>query len=74
MSATLVPSQDGSRRLNCVIKGESIVFSVTMGCDCVVGEFKKEIQRKREMDVLKDVGPHILDLWMVSAINESPVK
>ena len=71
MFATSVPSQDGSRRLNCLIEGESIVFPVTVGHDCVVGELKEKIQEKRAMDTLKDVGPHTLELWKVSTINES---
>ena len=71
MFAPSVPSQDGSRRLNCLIEGESIVFPVTAGYDCVVGELKKKIQEKRTMDTLKGVGPHTLELWKVSAIDES---
>ena len=66
-----VPSQDGSRRLNCLIEGEPIVFLVTVGRDCAVSELKKEIQGERAMDTLKNVGVHTLELWKVSAINES---
>ena len=66
-----VPSQDGSRRLNCLIEGESIVFSVTVGRHCVVSDLKEEIQKKRAMDTLKDVDLHTLELWMVSGIDES---
>jgi len=71
MSATSIPSQDGSCRLNCLIEGESIVFVVSVGRDCVVSELKEEIQGKRAMGVLKGVDPHTLELWKVSAINES---
>ena len=63
------PIQDGSRQLHCLINGESIVFVVTVGCDCVVSELKEEIQRKRAMGILKDVDPHTLELWKVSAID-----
>jgi hypothetical protein len=71
MSATeSVPSQDGSRRLNCLIEGKYNVFLVTVGCDCVVSDLKKEIIRERALDTLKNVGPHILELWKVSAIGE----
>ena len=42
-----------------------------MGRDCVVSELKEEIQGKRALDTLKNVGPHILELWKVSAIDES---
>ena len=66
-----VPSQDGSRRLNCVIKSELMVFLVTVGRDCVVSELKKEIQKERAMGILKGVDPHTLELWTVSAIDES---
>ena len=70
MFATSVSSQDGSCRLNCLIEGKSVVFLVTVGCDCVVSDFKKEI-RERALDILKDIDPHTLELWKVSAINES---
>jgi Crinkler effector protein N-terminal domain len=71
MFATSVPSQDGSRWLNCLIEDESIVFPVTVGRDRVVSDLKKEIQRERAMGILKDIDPHTLDLWKVSAIDES---
>jgi hypothetical protein len=70
MFATPVLSQDGSRRLNCLIEGKSIVFLVTVGHDCVVSDLKKEI-RERALDILKDIDPHTLELWKVSAIDES---
>lgn len=62
------------RRLNCLIAGESIVFLVIMGCDYVVSELKGVIQKERGLDTLKDVGPHTLELWKVSAIDESPCE
>lgn len=62
---------DGSRRLRCVIEGESVVFTVEESCQMEIGELKEVIQRKRALDTLKDVGPHTLDLWKVSAIDES---
>jgi len=71
MFATSVSSQDGSRQLNCLIEGESIVFLVTVGRDCVVSDLKKVIQQKRALDTLNGVGPHTLELWKVSAIDES---
>jgi hypothetical protein len=71
MSTASVPIQDGSRRLYCLIEGESIIFLVTIGRDCVVSELKQEIQRERALDTLKNVDPHILELWKVSAIDES---
>ncbi|KIM72228.1 hypothetical protein PILCRDRAFT_99398 [Piloderma croceum F 1598] len=70
MFATSVMSQDGSCRLNCLIEGESIVFVVTTGHDCAVSNLKEDVQCKQAMDTLKDVGPHTLELWKVSAINE----
>jgi hypothetical protein len=66
-----VPSQDGSRRLNCLIEGESIIFVVTAGHDWMVSDLNEDVQRKRAMDTLKNVGAHTLELWKVSAINES---
>jgi hypothetical protein len=71
MSATSVSHQHRSRRLNCLIDGESIVFLVTAGRECVVSELKKAIQEERAMDTLKNVGAHTLELWKVSVINES---
>jgi hypothetical protein len=71
MFATSVPSQDGSRRLNCLIEGESIVFPVTVGRDCVVSDLKETIQGKRAMSTLKDIDPNLLELWKVSVIDES---
>jgi hypothetical protein len=56
-----------SRRLHCLIAGQSIVFLVIMGCDYVVSELKGVIQKERGLD-MKDV--HTLELWKVSAIDE----
>ena len=68
--ATPAPSQDGSRRLNCLIEGESIIFLVTVGRDCVVSNLREEVQRERAVGVLKDVDPHTMELRKVSAINK----
>ena len=61
---------DGFRTLMCLIEGESNPFSVTVSRDCDVSILKKMIAKKRERDTLKDVGPQILELWKVSAIDE----
>jgi hypothetical protein len=60
----------GSRKLNCLIEGESNVFVVPVGPEDVVSELKELIRSKRALDSLKDVGPHTLGLWKVSAIDE----
>ena len=57
-------------RLKCLIQGEDIVFPVTAGCDDEVSDLKESIQGKRALDSLKGVGPHTLELWKVSAIDE----
>lgn len=64
------PRQDDDWDLNCVIEGENIVFVVTVGCDIKVSNFKKAIQRERQKSILADVGPHTLELWKVSAIDD----
>ena len=68
-----VPSQDGSRRLRCVIEHEPepVVFTVEESCHIEIGDLKEVIQQKRALGILKDVGPHTLELWKVSAIDES---
>jgi Crinkler effector protein N-terminal domain len=73
MPGTPVPSQDSSRKLNCLIEGESIVFSVTstVGHDWNVSELKEAIQSERALGTLNGVDPHTLELWKVSAIYES---
>jgi hypothetical protein len=57
-------------RLKCLIKGEYIVFPVTVACNGEVSDLKTSIRSERALDSLKDVGPHILELWKVSAISE----
>ena len=57
-------------RLKCLIEGEDIVFPVTVVRDDEVSDLKEKIQSKRALDSLKDVGPHTLELWKVSAIDE----
>ena len=71
MFATSVPSQDGSRRLRCLIENELVVFNIEESCRIEIGDLKEVIQQKRAMDILKDIDPHTLDLWKVSAIDES---
>ena len=56
--------------LVCLIEGEAIVFPVTAVRDGMVGELKKLIQSKRALGSLKDIDPHTLELWKVSAIEE----
>jgi hypothetical protein len=58
-----------SRKLNCLIEGESIVFQVTVERDWGIGPLKELIQSKRTLDTLKDVDPHTLELWKVSTID-----
>ena len=60
-----------SLHLNCLIEGEAIVFLVDVVRDISVSGLKEVIQSKRTLDSLKDVGPHTLELWKVSAIDES---
>src|SRR5882724_537617 len=69
---TTPASQDGSRRLHCLIEGESVVFTVEESCRIEIGDLKEVIQCKA-LGTLKDVDPHTLELWKVSAINESQV-
>ena len=70
MLGTPVPSQDGSRKLNCLIEGETIVFPVTIERDWDVGELKEKIKGERALGTLKDVDPHVVELWKVSTIDE----
>ena len=70
MFATSASCQDGSRWLNCLIEGEFIIFVVTVGHNCVISDLKEEIQRERAMGTLKYVGPHTLEQWKVSVIDE----
>jgi hypothetical protein len=48
-----------------------VVFTVEVSCRIEIGDLKEVIQQKRALDILKDVGPHTLELWKVSAIDES---
>jgi Crinkler effector protein N-terminal domain len=68
MLDTQVPSK---LRLNCLIKGESIIFPVTVERDWVVGKLKKKIKKQQELGTLKGIDPHTLELWKVSIIDES---
>jgi hypothetical protein len=60
-----------SRRLRCVIESDSVVFTVEVSCRIEIGDLKKVIQRERAMGILKEIDPHKLELWKVSAIDES---
>jgi hypothetical protein len=55
MFATSVPSQDGSRRLRCLIENEPVVFTIEESCRIEIGDLKEVIQRKRAMGILKDI-------------------
>jgi hypothetical protein len=57
-------------KLNCLIEGESTVFVVPVEHDDVVSELKEATQSKRALGSLKNVDPHTLKLWKVSAIDE----
>jgi hypothetical protein len=57
-------------RFKCLVEGETIVFPVTAVCADEVSDLKEAIQSKRALDSLKDVDPHTLELWKVSAIDE----
>ncbi len=59
-----------TRRLNCLIEGENTVFPVTAVCDDEFSDLKKSIQKERARSRLKDIDPHTLELWKVSAIDE----
>ena len=59
-----------SLQLNCLIEGEDIVFPVTVVRDDEVSDLKEKIQSKRVKGSLKDIDPHTLELWKVSAIEE----
>ena len=56
--------------LMCLIEGETIVFPVIAVRDGMVGELKELVQSKRALGRLKDIDPHTLELWKVSAIEE----
>ena len=59
-----------TRRLKCLIAGEAIVFSVIVACDDEISDLKELIRSKRALGRLKDIDPHTLELWKVSAIEE----
>ena len=65
------PGQGGFVWLHCLIEGEYRVFKVNAGLNDVIGSLKKAIQSERALSILKDVDPHTLELWKVSAIDES---
>lgn len=70
MFATPVPSQDGSRELRCVIEND-LMFTVEVPCHIEIRDLKQVIQQDRAKDLLKGVSPDTLELWKVSAIDES---
>jgi len=70
MFGSPVPSQDGSCKLRCVIEND-LVFIIEVPCRTKISDLKAVIQRKRATDLLKDVSPDALELWKVSAIDES---
>jgi hypothetical protein len=70
MFATPDPSQGGSRKLRCVIEND-LVFIVEVPCRTEIRDLKEVIQRKRAKDILKGVSSEALELWKVSAIDES---
>ena len=49
------------------LSNELVVFTIEESCRIEIGEV---IQRNRAMGILKDVDPHTLDLWKVSAIDD----
>jgi hypothetical protein len=57
-------------RLRCLIERENIVFPVTVACGKEVSDLKKSIQKERALSSLKDIDPHTLELWKVSAIDD----
>jgi hypothetical protein len=63
--------QASSYQLLCLIEGESVVFPVEVACSAIVGQLKKVIQAERALGSLKNVDPHALELWKVSAIHQS---
>ncbi|KAM6496299.1 hypothetical protein JOM56_009005 [Amanita muscaria] len=60
-----MPKNSKSRRLMCLIEGESC-FAVTVKRDCFVNELKKAIQSTRAMSVLKGIDPATLKMWKVN--------
>jgi len=56
--------------LCCVLEDEDIVFPVDVLAQDRVSDLKKSIRHERELDTLKGVGPHILELWKVCFSNK----
>jgi hypothetical protein len=63
-------SSDDKLDLLCLIEGESTVFTVTVSGTIKIEGLKVAIRNERARDTLREVGPHVLDLWKVSAIDE----
>ena len=66
------PGQGGFVWLNRLIEDEYRVFRVNAGLNDAIDGLKKAIHSERALSILKDVDPHTLELWKVSAIDESP--
>ncbi|KAF8344479.1 hypothetical protein F5887DRAFT_1283324 [Amanita rubescens] len=64
LGTPLVPNQDGSLRLNCLIEGKYKIVQVTVEHNWVVfSDLKEVIQSEARHGTLKDVDPHTLELW-----------
>jgi hypothetical protein len=59
-----------SLRLRCLIEGEDIVFPVNAVFDDEVSDLKDKIKKKCAV-TLEGVDAHHLELWKVSAIDDS---
>jgi hypothetical protein len=67
----LPSGNDGVLKLQCLIEGESTVFEVRVPhASATVGDLKEDIQKKRELGVLKGVDPVTLELWKVCALDK----
>jgi hypothetical protein len=53
---------------------EPVVFTIEDSCRIEIGDLKEIIQRKRATGVLKNIDALNLDLWKVSAFDESQCK
>jgi hypothetical protein len=51
--------------LRCMLQGDPAIFSVELSPNADTGKLKEAIQKKRELDSLKDIGPHSLKIWKV---------
>ena len=58
-----------SLRLNCLIEGEYIAFTVIAVCDDEVDDLKNKLKTKCAVS-FKDVDARHLELWRVSAIDD----